>query len=320
MSLLINRKSEKAKNPSRFGYSTRMAEYGDIDKDFVVVESDIGYSTFSYLFGDKYPERYFNLGIAEIGAMAAGAGIANSGRNVVVSGYGVFLTMRAVEVVRSFICYPNLNVKLLSSHGGITPAIDGTTHQATEDIAYMSTLPNMKVFVPADENSARGIFDLSINTPGPTFTRLMRDAYFDIYTKDDKFVLGGSYTLREGSDISIITYGDLVFQSLEAAEELAKAGIKAEVIDMYSIKPYDREAFLASARKTGKVLVAENHQRRNGLGYELAALCMKENVHCKFDILALEDTFCESGDYFKLLDKYGFSARCIAEKAKTMVK
>lgn len=308
----------KAEKPTRQCYSERMLECAETNKDFAVFESDIGYSTFSYIFNDKYPERYFNLGIAELGTMATAAGMAADGRNVVVSGYGVFLTMRALEVVRSFICYPNLNVKILSSHGGLTAAIDGTTHQATEDIAFMSTLPNMKVFVPCDEVSACKMFDLSMNTPGPVFTRLMRDNYFNVYTEKDEFCSGGSHILKEGKDISIATYGDIVFQAMEAAETLEKLGIDAEVIDFYSVKPFDHKTLLTSIGKTGALLVAENHQARNGLGYEMAAFCMK-NKYVIFDNIGLEDKFGESGEYLQILDKYGISARCIAERTRELL-
>lgn len=309
----------KAAKPTRQCYSERMLECAEINKDFSVFESDIGYSTFSYIFNEKYPERYFNLGIAELGTMASAAGMAADGRNVIVSGYGVFLTMRALEVVRSFICYPNLNVKILSSHGGLTAAIDGTTHQATEDIAFMSTLPNMKVFVPCDEISASKMFDLSINTPGPVFTRLMRDNYFNVYTEKDEFYSGGSHILKQGKDITIATYGDIVFQAMEAAEILGKLGIDAEVIDFYSVKPFDQKTLLTSISKTGALLVAENHQARNGLGYEMAAFCMK-NKYVAFDNIGLEDKFGESGNYFKVLDKYGLSARCIVEKVQKILE
>jgi len=308
----------KAAKPTRQCYSERMLESAETNKDFTVFESDIGYSTYSYIFNEKYPERYFNLGIAEIGTMATAAGMAADGRTVIVSGYGVFLTMRALEVVRSFICYPNLNLKILSSHGGLTAAIDGTTHQATEDIAFMSTLPNMKVFVPCDEISASKMFDLSINTPGPVFTRLMRDNYFNIYTENDEFFSGGSHIIKEGKDITIATYGDIVFQAMEAAQILNKLDIDAEVIDFYSVKPFDQKTLLTSISKTGALLVAENHQARNGLGYEMAAFCMK-NKYVAFDNIGLEDKFGESGNYFKVLDKYGLSARCIVKKVKNII-
>ncbi len=310
---------EKASKPTRRGYSDRMLEYGSIDKDFTVFDADIGYSTYACLFGEAFPERYFNMGIAEMNMVSAAAGMANSGRTVVVSSYGVFLTMRAVEPVRSFICYPNLNVKLLSSHGGLTAAIDGVTHQATEDIAIMTTFPNMKVLCPSDPKAAEKLFDVSMQTPGPFFTRLMRDPLFDVYGDDEEFVLGGSKTLRKGSDITIAAYGDIVFQALEAAESLAAQGIDAEVLDLYSLKPYDKEAVLASVKKTGAMLVAENHQAKNGMGYEIAHLLLK---HCPvpFDNAGLEDTFAESGDYPSIIHKYGLSAEKLAGRAAAVVQ
>jgi transketolase len=308
-----------ATKPTRQSFSERMVEYGETDREFVVFESDIGYSTFSYLFGEKYPERYFNLGIAEIGTMSTAAGMASGGRTVIVSGYGVFLTMRAVEAVRSFICYPGLNVKILSSHGGLTAAIDGTTHQATEDIAYMTTLPNMKVLVPCDEISAARLFDTAMQTPGPVFTRLMRDSLYNIYDTNDAFKIGGSHIIRTGKDITIATYGDIVFQALQAAEILAGEGIEAEVIDFYSVKPFDHCTLKKSIAKTGVLLVAENHQARNGLGYEMAAWSIK-NHPVIFNNIGLEDKFGESGEYLQILDKYGISARCIAEKTRELMK
>jgi len=304
--------------PTRQAFSERMAEFGKIDKEFAVFEADIGYSTFSYLFGEAFPERYFNMGIAEQNEMAAAAGMASTGRTVVVCGYGVFLTMRALETVRSFVCYPNLNVKILSSHGGITAAVDGATHQATEDIAFMSTLPNMKVQCPADPVAAVKLFDTAILTPGPVFTRLMRDSLFDIYDNKIDFPMGGSHVLREGKDLTILTYGDVVFQALGAAEFLEKKGVDVEVIDCYSIKPLDIVTVLESAKKTGCVLVAENHQRRNGLGYEVARFLLGE-YPVPFENLGLDDTFGESGDYPSLIHKYGFSAECIVESSERLV-
>lgn len=305
--------------PTRRAFSDRMVEYGSEDRDFAVFDSDIGYSTYTCFFGDAFPERYFNLGIAEIGTMSAAAGMASSGRTVVVGGYGVFLTMRAVEAVRSFICYPNLNVKILSSHGGLTAAIDGATHQATEDIAYMSTLPNMKVLCPADPVASAGCFDTAMATPGPVFTRLMRDKLYDVYAPGEQFPMGGSKTLREGRNITIACYGDMVFQALEAADLLERDGIDAEVLDMYSIKPFDAAALDASLAKTGALLVAENHQRRNGLGYELARHVLATRP-VPFDNAGLDDVFGESGDYPRIIDKFGLSAGKLAERAKTILE
>jgi len=311
-------KLSKADIATRQAFSERMLEYGEIDKDFVVFEADIGYSTFSYLFGDAYPERYFNMGIAESNTMAAAAGMAADGRTVIACSYGVFITMRAVEAIRTFICYPNLNVKFLSSHGGVTPAIDGVTHQATEDIGIMTTLPNMKVLAPADTESAKKIFDVAIKTPGPVFVRLMRDPLFDIYSKKDTFKLEGSKTIRKGKDITVVTYGDTIFQALEAADELEKENISSEIIDTYSIKPFDKKNLIHSISKTGVLLVVEDHQKRNGLGYELSNFCLK-NKPVIFDNLGLNDTFAESGNYYKVIDKYGISKKHIFNKAKELI-
>jgi transketolase len=310
----------KAKNPTRRAFADRMVERSETDGEFVVFESDIGYSTYSYLFGDKHPERYFNMGIAELGTVAAAAGMAAEGRNVVVCGYGVFLTMRAVEVVRSFVCYPKLNVKFLSSHGGVTAAIDGVTHQATEDIAFMTTLPNMKVLVPADSVAAAGAFDIALGTPGPVFSRLMRDPLWELYPAGTAFELGGSKTVRPGGDVTIATYGDLVFQALEAAETLKAKGIDAEVIDFYSLKPWDKKALAASVARTGALVVAENHQKRNGFGYEVAAWLLEDGPGAlPMGLVGLEDTFAESGEYFKTLAKFGLDAAGIAAKAERVV-
>jgi transketolase len=309
----------KAKMPTRRAFSERLAELGEVDAEFAVFESDIGRSTYSYLFGDRFPDRYFNLGIAEVATMSAAAGMSASGRTTVVCGYGVFLTMRTLEMVRSFVCYPNLNVKIMSSHGGLTAAIDGVTHQATEDIAFMTTLPNMKVLCPADPVSARACADLALATPGPMFVRLMRDPLFELYPSGEAFKIGGSKKLQEGTDITLATYGDTVFQALLAAEALSALGIQAEVLDLYSLKPFDHEAVLASVAKTGALLVVENHQRRNGLGYELGLLLLRERLAMPFDHLGLDDTFAESGSYQQILAAYGLSAEHIAQAAERLV-
>lgn len=309
---------QRASNPTRRAFAEALCVRGAADPDFFVLESDIGYSTYTYLFGDRFPERYFNLGIAEMGTLAAAAGMACDGRTVVVGGYGVFITMRAVEVVRSFISYPNLNVKLLSSHGGVTAAIDGVSHQATEDIAFMTTIPNMKVLCPADPVSAAAVAGTALDTSGPVFTRLMRDPLFELYEEGESFPLGGSKQLRTGEDVTIVAYGDMVFQALEAADLLAQQGLSAEVLDFYSIKPYDADTLLESISRTGALIVVENHQRRNGLGYELAHHVLTHHV-VPFTAIGLNDTFAETGNYQKLLDKYGLAAKNIVTAAQRLV-
>lgn len=308
----------KAKGATRRAFGERLLELGAENSEFVVFESDLGKSSQSNLFGDAYPDRYFNMGIAELNTMAAAAGMAAGGRTAFVAGYSVFLTMRALECVRSFIAYPKLNVKLYASHGGLTAAIDGVTHQGTEDVAFMSVIPNMKVLVPADSVAARAACELALATPGPVFVRLMRDPLYEIYEPGEQFEIGGSKLVRQGTDITLASYGDITFQAIEAAEMLAAKGISADVLDLYSIKPVDMAAVLASVRKTGALLVAENHQKRNGLGYELAATMLRE-YPVPFDNLGLEDRFAESGNYFKMIDKYGFSAAKIAAAAERLL-
>lgn len=305
----------EAKVPTRRAFSEAMVEYANENKEFTVFEADIGGSTYTNLFHAAHPLRYFQMGIAEGNMVSAASGMAADGRTVVCSSYGVFLTMRALESVRTFICYPNLNVKFLSSHGGFTAAIDGVTHQATEDIANMTTLPNMKVLVPADTAAAEAMPQTALEAPGPVFVRLMRDPLFDIYPAGEKFAVGGSKLVREGSDVTIVAYGDILFQALEAADKLAEKQISAEVLDFYSVKPFDEAALHASLDKTGCLVVAENHQKRNGLGYELSNHLLKKRP-VPFENLGLEDTFAESGDYYKLLEKYGLSAGHIAAAAE----
>ncbi|MCX6544390.1 MAG: transketolase family protein [Acidobacteria bacterium] len=308
----------KATFATRRAFGERVLERGADDADFVLFESDLGKSSLSNMFGDAYPARYFNMGIAELNTMAAAAGMAAGGRTVFVAGYSVFMTMRALEAVRSFICYPKLNVKLYASHGGLTAAIDGVTHQGSEDIAFMTTLPNMKVLVPADSVSARAACDLALATPGPIFVRLMRDPLYECYEAGETFEIGGSKIVRAGRDITIASYGDIVFQALQAADTLAAKGIEAEVLDLYSVKPVDAAGVLQSVRRTGSLLVAENHQKRNGLGYDLAALLLKEQP-VPFDHLGLDDRFAESGNYLAMIDKYGFSAAKIVSAAEQLV-
>lgn len=313
-------KMTPAQLPTRLAIAERMKEYGRIDTEFVVMEADIGGMTGSKAWGESFPERYFNMGIAEQNMVSAAAGMAAEGRTVIGCTYGVFLTMRALESVRTFVCYPNLNVKFLSGHAGLTAALDGVTHQATEDVAMMTTLPNMKVLQPCDTVSSKAVFDIMMENPGPAFSRVMRDPLFDIYPEGEKFELGGSKVLTDGTDITIATYGDMVFQSLEAAETLAKDGIRAQVLDMYSIKPFDADGLKASLDSTGALIVVENHQAANGLGYAIANWCLVNGISIPYAGLGLKDTFAESGDYPSVIDKYGLSARCIVDAAQATLK
>jgi len=305
----------KASIPTRKAVGVHMKELGASNPEFAVFEADIGSSTSSMMFGKAYPDRYFDMGIAELGMVSAAAGMAACGRTSLAFSYSIFLSTRALEAIRTSICYPNLDVKFMGSHGGLSAAIDGVTHQATEDIANISTLPNMKLAVPCDTNSAKKIFDISMNTPGPFYMRLLRDPYYELYTEADEFHLGGSHIVKEGSDLTIGSYGDTLFQAIQAAEKLQEQGISAEVIDFYSIKPYDREGLMRSIAKTRRILIAENHQKRNGFGYEIANFLMTEGVFVPFAHIGIEDTFAESGKYSDIIAKYNLDSAAIERKA-----
>jgi transketolase len=293
-----------------------MAEYGENHRDFAVFETDISASTY-LRFRKQFPDRYFNMGLAEANAVGAAAGMAASGRQPWSALTGIpfhagigkrCAPSSAIEFGRE-----TLRLSRRKYRG-----VDGVTHQATEDIAIMSTLPNMKVIVPADPVSCSGLFASMMSSSGPVYARLMRDPLYDIYEQGEEFPMGGSKVLREGRDITIVAYGDMVSQVLLACDELENLGIKPEVIDAYSIKPLDLAGILGSVEKTGACLVVENHQRRNGLGYELSSHLV-ESDGIVFDIMALEDTFGETGAYEKLLKKFGLSAGDVAAKAGEMM-
>jgi transketolase len=186
-------------------------------------------------------------------------------------------------------------------------------------MAFMTSIPNMHVFAPSDTASSRALFDVTMETEGPVYCRLMRDAYYEIYDETATFVCGGSNTIKQGSDLTIVSYGDILFQAVMAAEELEKAGYSVEVIDAYSVKPLDWASIKASIEKTGRVIVAEGAQKRNGMAYEIAARMATEGVSAKFNHLGMDDKFAESGAYPLLIDKYGFSASKIAEAGKAML-
>lgn len=305
--------------PTRDAYGHALCELGETNPAIVVFEADIGKSTRSSWFGKRFPERYFNVGVAEQNEMAAAAGAAMCGMVPFVSTYAVFASMRACEQIRTFIAYPRLNVKICPSHGGITPANDGVTHQATEDIGMMRVIPGMTVIMPADAVATGKIVKASAAYPGPVYIRLTRDAVPVIYPEDAEFEIGKSVLLRAGSDVSLIATGDMVCKALEAAGNLEKHGVKAEVIDMHTVKPLDEEAVLATARKTGAVVTVEDHQVQCGLG---GAVCefLCGRLPTPVVRVGLQDSFAESGEYELLLRKYHFGTEDIEAAAMKAIR
>lgn len=304
--------------PTRHAYGETLLELGAEDERIVVFEADISTSTRTCLFADAYPARFFQMGVAESNMMAAAAGMATTGYIPFVSTYAVFVSMRACEQVRTFVAYPNLNVKIAVSHGGITPSNDGVTHQATEDLGIMRTIPNMTVIMPADYSSTKALVRAAVGWDGPIYLRFTRDAVPSIYADDALFEIGKGIRLHEGGDLSIVTIGDMVHVVLEAAEVLRSQGILCDVLDIHTLKPLDSEIILVSAGKTRRVITVEDHQINNGLGSAVAeVLC--EKLPTPLRRIGLRDTFAESGEYYQLLRKYNMDVESIVRVANELV-
>ena len=296
--------------PTRVAYGEALRDLGDVDERVVVLEADIGKSTYSTLFGAAHPERYFNVGIAEQNEMGLAAGLASCGKVAFVSTYAVFASMRACEQIRSFVAYPRANVKICPSHGGLTPGNDGPTHQATEDLGIMRTIPNMTVCMPTDAVMAYKAVFAAAELEGPLYLRLTRDPVPVIYDDDLDFAFGRAIVLRTGAEATLVANGDMVVQALQAAERLAEDGIEVTVIDMHTIKPLDTSCLLEHCAGKRFVVSAEDHQINGGLGSAVAEF-LAERCQVPLKRIGLRDTFAESGPYLELLRKYGLDASAI---------
>jgi transketolase len=286
--------------------------------NLVVLEADISKSTRTNRFAKRFPDRFYQFGIAEANMMVAAAGMSTTGKIPFYSTYAVFGSMRACEQLRTFVAYPHLNVKVAVSHGGITPANDGVTHQATEDLGMMRTIPGLVVIMPGDYYATKALVRAAAKYKGPVYLRFTRDAIPIIYGPEDSFEIGKGKLLRKGNDISIIAIGDMLSQALKAAELLGEEGISAEVIDMHTLKPIDQDMILATAQKTGYVLTVEDHQIECGLGGAVAEV-LAENLPTPMRRIGLRNTFAESGQYDLLLEKYGMSSNHIFVTAKELL-
>lgn len=302
------------------GTATRAA-YGHVLKtevyknpNVVVLEADLGNATKSNVFKEVAPERYFNMGISEQDLIGTAAGFAAAGKIPLASTFAVFATGRAFEQVRNSVCYPKLNVKICATHAGLTVGADGGSHQAIEDISLMRTLPNMTVINPADAKEAEAAVLAAIDYQGPVYIRLGRAETKDIHDDSYHFEWGKAEVLRQGSDVSIFATGIMTAKALDAAETLAKRGIQAEVINVHTIKPLDEETVIASAKKTGKVVTAEEHSIIGGLGSAVAEVLARQ-CPTKQAFVGVQDSFGESGSPDDLLEKYGLTAEAIVKAA-----
>ena len=316
--------SELKKVATRAGFGEEILKLGKETPDILVIDADIGKSCktgdFRKELSSEYHDdknQYVNVGIAEQNAAGVAAGLATCGKVPFVVTYAVFGSLRMCEMIRQEICYPNLNVKIACSHGGLTPANDGASHQAIEDMGVLRTLPNMTVIMPADYVAAKKLTRQAAETYGPMYLRFTRDAIPQIYDEDAEFVIGKANQLKEGKDVAIIANGDTVRLALDAAKELEAKGITARVLDMHTIKPLDTEVVTACINEIGKVITVEDHNILNGLGSavcEVAAEMGKGIVKR----IGVQDQYGQSAPYERLLAMNGITVENIVKTAEEL--
>ncbi len=306
--------------PTRQAFGEALLELGRKNKDVIVVDADISKSTHSIHFHREFPDRSYNMGIAEQNMLGTAAGIATTGMTVFATTYAVFASMRALEQVRTFISYPKLNVKIAASHGGLQVSSDGTSHQAIEDIAIMRAIPNMTVIQPADPVATKKAVFAIAEYDGPVYLRLMRNAVPDIYDDDMEFKIGKGIVVSDSSkaECTIVATGLMVGKSLKASEALAEDGIQVNVIDIHTIKPLDRDLILKYAKKSGAVVTAEDHNIIGGLGGAVAEALATENP-LPMEMIGLRDVFGESGDPEELFTQYKMNTEHIIEAVKKVI-
>ena len=309
------------KMATREAYGNTLKELGAKYPNLVVMDADLSGSTKTSVFAKEYPERFFNMGIAEQNMYGAAAGLALSGKIVCASTFAMFASGRAFEIIRNSIGYTHANVKVCATHAGITVGEDGASHQTFEDIALMRTIPGMTVVNPSDGASTAELLRQVIAMEGPAYVRLGRAAVPFLYSEETAkdIKLGKGNTLREGKDITIIATGIMVSEAMKAAEELAVEGIDCRVIDMHTIKPLDEDIIVKASLETGKIVTAEEHSVIGGLGSAVAE-CVSQKAPCKVYMVGQKDTFGESGKPEELKAKYGMTASDIYKAVHVMMK
>lgn len=307
------------KTATREAYGQALAEFGE-KYDIVVLDADLSKSTKTDTFKKKFPDRFFNTGIAEANMMSTAAGLATCGKIVFASSFAMFAAGRAFEQVRNGICYPKLNVKIGATHAGISVGEDGATHQCLEDIGLMRTIPNMVIINPADKAESILAVEAAIKHNGPVYLRFGRLAVPEIFDRETyKFEIGKGVEIAEGEDVSIIATGLMVPTALDAAEMLKNEGISARVINMATIKPIDAEIIIKAAKETGAIVTAEEHNIIGGLGSAVAeVLC--ENCPVPMKRVGTRDVFGQSGKPAELFELYGLTAENIVKNVKDVLK
>ena len=303
---------------TRDSYGKALAELGAEFENIVVLDADLAGATKTATFQKAFPERHFDCGIAEANMICMAAGLSTTGLVPFASSFAMFAAGRAFEQVRNSIGYPHLNVKIGATHGGISVGEDGASHQCCEDFALMRSIPGMVVMSPADDVEAKAMVRAAYEHEGPVYMRFGRAAVPVIHGDDFKFQIGKGEVLREGTDVAIIANGLMTYEAMVAAEELAKDGINAMVINMGTIKPLDEELVLEAARKCGKIITAEEHSIIGGLGEAVAAV-LSEKLPTPVKRVGVNDEFGHSGPAGALLKQFGLSAENLVSVAKSML-
>lgn len=299
----------------RKAYGEALVELGAKRGDVVVLSADVQSSDFSYMFEAAYPQRFINVGIAEPALVDVAVGLANGGKIPIANTFAFLFATRALEMVRTHLCYGGANVKLAGAYAGLSDSFDGPTHQTVSDLAILRSLPRMTIVVPADALAVKKLLPQIVEWKGPAYFRLCRNELPQIFTDAYEPVIGKGITLIDGEDATVIACGVMVARSIEAARMLAQKGIRLRVVEMHTIKPLDTELIVRCAQETGAIVTAEEHSIIGGLGGAVAE-CLSQSAPVPLERVGVNDTFTESGPYLDLLEKYGMSVEAVAEAAE----
>lgn len=301
------------KQATRQSYGETLVKLGKENENIVVLDADLAGATKTDLFGKEYPERFFDMGIAEANMLGTAAGLATCGKIPYASTFAVFAAGRGYDQIRNSICYPKLNVKICATHAGITVGEDGATHQMLEDLSLMRGLPNMTVISPSDDTQARWVIEEISKMEGPVYVRLARLATPIIYEENQKFEIGKAVQLGEGTDGTVFATGVTVAEAIKAQEELEGKGIHIRVVDMHTIKPIDKDTILKCAKETKKLVSVEDHSIIGGLGSAISEV-LTDEYPTKLERMGMQDIFGKSGKAEELMEYFGLTAKAIVQK------
>lgn len=308
-------------NP-RDAYGDTLARLGETYRNIVVLDADLSKSTKTIVFAKKFPERFFEMGIAEANMISTAAGLASCGKIPFASTFAVFATGRVYDQIRMDVAYSEANVKIFATHGGISVGKDGASHQMIEDLALMRVLPNMTVLAPSDAVQTSRLVELMATTRGPMYARIGRATAPVLYTKEDvkDITIGKGFVVRDGADVSIIACGTMVDQAVEAAERLSRSRVSTRVVDMHTIKPLDEATVLKCAKETNVIVTIEEHSVIGGLGGAVSEVLAEHRSRVAFKRMGVQDMFCESGEPEDLFEKYGLNASYLVNTIKQLIK